>query len=148
MEEILTGETKEDAASLIDRATELLSQLAIPPAADPRFGIAPKELADTIIRTLHLPEIAKIRPRLLPEMHVYSCEIGDNKETLISGISDAVAIAPAVRIDTVIDWKSDVELPPARLSAYRSQVDAYCTSTRAARGLLVLLTQGKVIETR
>ena len=41
------------------RATELLAQLGREPSADPKFGIAPKELAETIVRTLSLPRLQR-----------------------------------------------------------------------------------------
>ena len=71
MEEVLTGETPDDATAIVQRATVLLSQLGVAPSADPKLGIAPTELAETIMRTLHLPEIVALRPRLVPEHTIY-----------------------------------------------------------------------------
>jgi hypothetical protein len=91
MEEVLTGETQDVAPELERRATELLAQLGREPSADPKFGIAPKELAATIVRTLNLPEIATLRPHLTPENTVFGRESDGRTEILISGIADAVA---------------------------------------------------------
>ena len=146
MEEVLTGETKDDVETLTNRATELLSQLAVKPSTDPSAGIAPRELAETIVRTLHLPEIVNMRQRLLPEVHTYSRDTSESGETLISGISDAVAIDPGGAVEAVIDWKSDVDPSVATLNTYRDQLTAYCKATNAARGLLVLMTPGKIVE--
>jgi predicted nucleotidyltransferase len=142
----LTGETKDNVASLVGRAGELISQLGIAAAAETSIGISPKEVADTIVRTLCLPEIQNIRSRLLPEIPVYGHERKEDKEILVSGVSDAVAVGPNRGIEVVVDWKSDVELPPGRLNAYRGQIDAYRKNTGAARALLVLMTSGQVIE--
>jgi hypothetical protein len=110
MEEVLTGETQDTAAELERRATELLIQLDREPSVDPKNGIAPKELAATIIRTLNLPEIAALRPRLMPELSV------GTTETLVAGIADAVAPDGEDGIEAIIDWKSDVEINPDRLA--------------------------------
>ena len=146
MEEVLTGETKDDVETLTNRATELLSQLAVKPSTDPSAGIAPRELAETIVRTLHLPEIVNMRQRLLPEVHTYSRDTSESGETLISGISDAIAIDLGGAVEAVIDWKSDVDPSVATLNTYRDQLTAYCRATNAARGLLVLMTPGKIVE--
>jgi hypothetical protein len=116
------------------------------PAAENGLGIVPAELAATILRTLNLPEIAQVRPRLLPECRVYGRETSANGEILISGTADAVALKMDETIDVVIDWKSDVELDAGKLNAYRGQLEAYRKATGASRTLLVLMTSGKVIE--
>ena len=71
MEEVLLGETNDGAAYLERRARELLAQLGIEPTDDPKSGISPAELAATVVRTLDLPEIQKLRPRLLPELPIF-----------------------------------------------------------------------------
>ena len=71
MEEVLLGETNDGAAYLERRARELLAQLGIEPTEDPKSGISPAELAATVVRTLNLPEIQKLRPRLLPELPIF-----------------------------------------------------------------------------
>jgi hypothetical protein len=112
MEEVLTGETPDDAKALTCRATELLSHLAVAPTADPKIGISANELALTIIRTLRLPEIMALRPRLMPEHTVYGHLAGTSGDVLISGIADAVAVDGNGQIEVVVDWKSDVALTP------------------------------------
>jgi exodeoxyribonuclease-5 len=146
MEEVLTGELSADAERLTARAAELLAQLDQDPAAADKGDIVPAELATTIVRTLHLPEIAQLRPRLLPEFRVYRSEISGNGETLTSGIADAVALGTDATIDAVIDWKSDVDLDAARLDRYRGQLATYRKATGATRALLVMMTTGRVIE--
>jgi ATP-dependent exoDNAse (exonuclease V) beta subunit len=146
IEEVLTGEAADDGVSLTARATELLAELDTGPAAENRLSIVPAELAATILRTLNLPEIAQLRPRLLPECRVYGRETSANGEILTSGTADAVALSTDSTIDVVIDWKSDVELDAGKLNAYRGQLEAYRKATGAPRALLVLMTSGKVIE--
>lgn len=99
MEEFLTGELGEDEREVTDRSSVLLGQLV---AGATEFGTLPDptELAATALRTLRLPEIAVLRPRLLPELAVWSNQDG----ALIAGRADAVAYdgeAP----DVVLDWK-------------------------------------------
>ena len=143
---MLTGEAADDGVSLTARAAELLAELDTGPVAENRFGIVPAELAATILRTLTLPEIAQLRPRLLPECRVYGRETSANGEILTSGTADAVALSTDTTINVVIDWKSDVELDAGKLNASRGQLEAYRKATGASRALLVLMTSGKVIE--
>lgn len=145
MEEVLTGETKDTASELEYRAAELLVQLAREPASDPKLGISPIELASTISRTLNLPEIAALRPRLVPEQPVFGHESSGTTETLISGIADAIARDAHEQVEVIVDWKSDVEMNADKLAAYRAQLGDYRKQTGADRALLVLMTAGKVI---
>jgi ATP-dependent helicase/nuclease subunit A len=130
----------------VARAEELLSQLDGDRAAGNARTIAPTELAATVTRTLQLPQIAELRPRLLPERTIYGRETCGNEETLISGIADALALAPDSTIDVVVDWKSDVDPDTASLAPYRAQLGTYRAVTGTSRALLVMMTAGKVIE--
>ena len=63
-------------------------------------------LAATIVSTLNLPEIAALRPHLIPEHPVFGSEIDGRTETLISGIADAVARDVNDRIEAIrAMWK-------------------------------------------
>jgi ATP-dependent exoDNAse (exonuclease V) beta subunit len=146
MEEVLTGETLDDASALTQRATQFLSQLGVAPSADPKLGISPSELAETIARTLRLPQIAALRPRLVPEQTVYGHLASADGDVLISGIADAVVANDNGQAEVVIDWKSDVMMPMEKFNIYRSQLETYRKQTGAARALLVLMTPGKIIE--
>ncbi len=146
MEEVLTGETPDDATSIVQRATVLLSQLGVAASVDAELGIAPIELAETIMRTLRLPEIVVLRPRLVPEHTVYGHLTGTDGDILVAGIADAVAMDHDGRIEVVVDWKSDVFMHPAKLDMYRRQLETYQKNTSAKRALLVLMTQGKILE--
>jgi len=146
MEEVLNGETADDAPALVARAKELLAQLAIAPSETPKDGISPAEIAATVIRTLNIPEIAELRPRLVPELVVLASRSGDDREIIVSGVADAVAYDSEAHIEAIIDWKSDVEIDAAHLASYRAQIESYRQETGATRALLVFLTQGKVIS--
>jgi ATP-dependent exoDNAse (exonuclease V) beta subunit len=145
MEEVLTGETADDDAALVTRAGELLTQLGIEPAADRSQGISPTELAETVLRALALPEVAILRPRLVPEYTVFAAEGTNGSERLIFGIADALALDRDRKIDTVIDWKSDTRPGTDTLEHYRGQVQAYMESTGASRGMLIFMTGGSVL---
>jgi ATP-dependent exoDNAse (exonuclease V) beta subunit len=71
IEELLTGELQGGVLEIERRSVELLGQLGIKPVDDPRAGIAPTEIAGTVVRTLDLPEIAQLRSRLVPEHTVF-----------------------------------------------------------------------------
>ena len=106
----------------------------------------PHELAQTIVRTLNIPEIAQLRPRLVPEHTIYGSQVNDDSEIIVSGIADAVAYDAEGRIEIIVDWKSDVDIDVSTLNSYRGQLDTYRRFTGATRALLVLVTKGKVIE--
>ena len=138
MEEFLTGELVEDETTVTTRADELLQQLV---AGEPDAGDLPEpaELAKTALRTLHLPEIASLRPTLVPELAVWSeCE-GE----LLAGRADATAYesaAPAV----VLDWKSDIAPTPHDRAQYRVQLQEYMTAIGAGRGAVVYMSRGEI----
>ena len=146
MEEVLTRETSDDAKALTRRANELLSHLRVAPSIDPKIGISSTELADTIMRTLHLPEIAMLRPRLAPEHTIYGHLMSTDGDVLISGIADAVAADGTGRIEVVVDWKSDVALNADKLKHYGGQLDMYRKSLGASAALLIFMTTGTVVQ--
>ena len=141
MEEALTGEAADDAAELTKRAGELLATCEMDTA-----GNDPTELAATVLRTLALPEIVDLRPRLVPELRGAREAAVEGEEQVVSGISDAVAHAPDGNIEVVVDWKSDVAPAAQTVDGYRSQVSAYIRATGAPRGLIVLMTSATVLK--
>jgi exodeoxyribonuclease-5 len=146
MEEVLTGETEDSTIKLENRARELLHQLGQEPSPDSKLGMAPQELAATVFRTLNLPQITALRPRLVPEHTVFGSRRDGDAETLVSGIADAVACDVNDKIETIVDWKSDVKMTTEKLTAYRTQLSEYRTQTGAGRALLVLMTSGQIIN--
>jgi exodeoxyribonuclease-5 len=145
MEEVLTGETPEAEAALVERAGHLIRALGQSPVADPATGLSAQELATCVARTLALPEIAALRPDLLAELPVYAAEEADGVETVTAGIADALTVDVDGRPVVVVDWKSDVNPDDKALEHYRAQVRAYLDMTSAERGLIVLMTKGTVI---
>ena len=145
IEEVLTGETLASAEALQRRAGELIVALGRVSNADAADGLSPRELAGCIERTLALPEIAAIRSELLPEFAVYGTREAVEGETAIAGIVDALTIDADGKPRIIVDWKSDVAPNQAMIEHYRQQVSTYLELTGAERGLIVLMTSGKVI---
>jgi exodeoxyribonuclease-5 len=100
-------------------------------------------MATVVKNTLQIPEIAALRPRLLPEFHVYSADIAGQEISLTAGIADAVAYDQG-RIHTIVDWKSDLDPTATVTEAYRTQVRSYLTATGAALGLIVFVSSGRI----
>lgn len=146
MEEVLTGETDEAEATLTDRAADLVRAFGKVPVADPATGLCAGELAGCVARTLALPEIAALRPELLAEFPVYALNGEGSELVATAGIADALTIGSDGRPVAVIDWKSDVNPDAQTLDHYRAQVSAYLDMTGADRGLIVLMTSGRIIE--
>jgi hypothetical protein len=147
MEEVLTGETSAATAELHRRAAELMAQLGLEPVSDPSIGIAPTELAGTVERTLALSEVARLRKRLVPEHSIFGHENTATGEILVAGVADAVVLDGQGDIEIVVDWKSDVAPNQSTITHYFTQIEEYRRNTCAKRGLLVLMTPGRVIET-
>jgi exodeoxyribonuclease-5 len=146
IEEVLTGETEEAIPALTVRAEILIRSLGQPLAHDPAQGLMPGELAGCVMRALSAPDVAALRPTLMPEMPVYASKALPNHEEATAGIADAIAFSPDGKPLVVIDWKSDVAPTPQMIEHYRSQVRAYLDITDAERGLIVLATTGRVIS--
>ena len=113
---------------------------------DPAQGLSPVELAGCVVRALSLPEVAALRPGLVPELPVYASTETDTHEEATAGIVDAIAFDADGTPQVVIDWKSDVDPSPETLEHYRAQVRAYLDATGAERGLVVAVTSGTVTQ--
>ena len=146
MEEVLTGECNEADEALTARAGDLISALGKEPSSDPADGLSPEELAGCVTRTLALSEVATLRSSLLAEFPVYGLQQECSKLVATAGIADALTVGPEGRPVVVIDWKSDVEPAEETLDHYSAQVRAYLDVINAERGLIVLMTSGKVIS--
>ena len=92
--------------------------------------------------TFSLPEVAELRLRLVPELTILGSQVDGESEIIVSGVADAIAYDAEGRIETIVDWKSDVEFDAERLNSYCRQLDAYRRQTRARKALLVLMTSG------
>jgi exodeoxyribonuclease-5 len=149
MDEILSGIIEEDEKKLAERAGTLIAQLGSVPSEDPQKGPCPREMADTIVKTLNLPIVRDNRPRLLPEISVHGLDEQKPRSLkLVSGIADAIAMDEAGRVDLVIDWKSDIELIPAASKEHRAQLRQYMKATECHIGAVVYMTLGQVDEVR
>ncbi|MCK1341540.1 UvrD-helicase domain-containing protein [Bradyrhizobium sp. 38] len=140
MEEVLTGELAEDAGGLAARARELIGQLPLDAAED---GVLPNadEITATALRALHLPEVAALRMRLVPEWPIYSV-LPDRPEAIgLAGRIDAIAY-DGERADVVIDWKSDFDPSETDMRLHAEQIQQYLRATGASRGALVYMTPG------
>jgi CRISPR-associated exonuclease Cas4 len=139
VEELLTGELVSTRKAATARADVLLSQLV---SGDGDNGPRPEplEMAGTALRTLALPEIAELRPYLVPELPIWAA-----RDTyLVAGRADALAIREN-KIDVAIDWKSDIKPTTSIRAAYVGQLRDYLEATGAARGALVFMSLGEVV---
>lgn len=140
MEEVLTGEVAEEPLALALRAEELTAQLAEQMEAAGPLPAA-KEMAQTVLATLAMPDIMAVRDRLHPELSLYA-ELGPND--LLAGRADAVACDEAGAADIVFDWKSDVDPTDLITADHASQLSAYLEVTGAQRGALVYMTRREI----
>ena len=146
IEEVLTGETSETVPALVARAEALIRALGRPVEDDPALGLAAAELADCVARALSRPEVAALRPNLLPEFPLYASTLTEAGEEVTAGIADAIGFASDGTPQVVIDWKSDVDPTPETLEHYRAQIRAYLDMTGAERGFAVFVTSGIVVS--
>ena len=144
LEEVLTGETEEDSNALELRARTLVSELGVPEAKRAEDGPHAPELAASVRRALGIPEVAALRPRLLPEMTVFSAEPAGQGTIYVGGVADALALDGGKNVDVVVDWKTDVEPTAEVVKLYREQVRDYLASTGGKEGLLVFVTSGRI----
>ncbi len=143
IEEILEEGLAETAPALAARAGELAAQLLPPGQADESLQDV-EELAQTVLRTLALPDVAALRPRLSAELPIYAM-IGDAGEAQpMAGRADAVAWNEAGAIEAVIDWKSDIAPGPTQMADHVDQVRLYLAATGAPRAALVYMSLGLV----
>ena len=139
MEEVLTGETEDEAAPVQARAAELIIQQELQDSPDVSHRISSAGMAGMVIRALKRPEIAALRPRLIPEYWVYGSDVNGRELAITAGIADAVAFDDRGGIDVVVDWKSDASLRKRQVQSYREQVRLYLKATGATTGHIVFL---------
>ncbi|WP_339913386.1 UvrD-helicase domain-containing protein [uncultured Brevundimonas sp.] len=145
LEEVLTGETADDAEALVSRARDLIIAIGQSPVEDAATGLSATELAGCVSRTLALPEIVALRPTLIPEFPVYAAMHDEDGEKVTVGVTDATSFGADGQAEVVIDWKSDVRPTPETLDHYNRQVRNYLDMTGTPRGLIVLVTSGQII---
>jgi exodeoxyribonuclease-5 len=141
LEEVLTGELQDDAASLVERATVLGRELANSPGG---ADFNPQEAAQSVRRGLALPEIQAVRDTLIPECWISNSITASGAEQVTVGIADAVTYGSDGQVSLVVDWKSDVRPTPMVKAGYRAQVASYLLATGAKTGLVVFLSTGHI----
>ena len=142
MEEVLTGELVEDVGLFAARTRELLTELV--PGSTERGELPDAdEIAAVAWRTLQLPDIAALRPRLVPEWPIYALITDRPGPSALAGRIDAIAY-DGERVEVVVDWKSDIHPGEAATQAHAGQLEDYLRGTDAARGALVYMTAGLV----
>lgn len=142
MEEVLTGELPEDASAFAARARVLMNELVID-AEDGAQLPDPDEIGATALRTLALPEIAALRPNLVPEWPIYITLTNAPDPTALAGRIDAIAFEGG-EPSAVLDWKSDVAPTEEDMRDHTRQITDYLEATGAPRGALVYMTLGAV----
>lgn len=138
MEEFLTGELEAPERLVASRAEELLVQL-LTDIDEKVTRPDPTEMARCALRALALPEVAEMRPFLLPEVAIWGSEEG----VLVAGRADALAIREG-RVEVAIDWKSDINPSSAVRNRYAAQLREYLQATGAKRGILAFLSLGEI----
>jgi hypothetical protein len=117
----------------------LMRELAIDPSAGAALP-STQEIAATAVRTLSLPDVAALRPLLVPELPVYGMP---DAETALAGRADAVAVEDG-KPSAVIDWKSEIGPMPEDVAVHTAQLRHYMTAIGVERGALVYMTPGIV----
>jgi ATP-dependent exoDNAse (exonuclease V) beta subunit len=146
IEEVLTGETSDDEATLRIRAAELLGQLGESDHHEPIQGPSSAEIASTVIRTLALPAVAQYRTTLEPEFGVFRLIETNNEITCVSGLVDAISYSGDRKPEIAFDWKSDVAPTAESRKHHEAQIREYLESTGAIRGIIVYMSTGEVYE--
>ena len=144
IEEVLTGETHEDVVDLTSRAQQLLAELLVSEAGN---GLAPdaREIAQTVGRTLALPEVTALRPNLLVEIPLYAVTSTPSTTEALAGRADAVEVVNG-RAKTIVDWKSDIAPTEVDVSMHLEQVGNYIAASKAETAILVYMTSGTVLR--
>lgn len=143
MEEILEEGLAEEASALAGRARELSAQLLAPGETDESLADI-SELAQTVLRTLALPDVAALRSRLRAELPIYALVGPAGEAQPMAGRADAAARAEDGRFEAVVDWKSDIAPGPQQLADHVDQLRLYLEATGAPRGALVYMSLGRV----
>lgn len=142
IEEVLWEGLDETPVALVARAEILLVDLASPDDPDETLPDA-REVAQMVSTTLALPEVAALRPHLVPEVPVFGIVADQEKESPLAGRADALAIENGT-ISVVLDWKSDVAPGERQRQDHVDQIRLYMAATGAPRGALVYSSLGWV----
>ena len=142
LEEILSKELVNENEAVAARATILTNQLSSAMKEGAKLP-DPTEMAQTVARTLRIPEVSAFMDQLIPEFPVYGMLEGADM-TALSGRVDAFTLSDDGRVDIVVDWKSDVNPTESVVQQHSAQLLDYMTVLDAGRGALVYMTPGSV----
>lgn len=142
LEELLGDALEENLSAVEARARLLLPELVSGALVEEALPDA-SEVARTALAALALPDIAALRPHLVPEVPIYSMVAGGEDIMPLAGRADALAVHDG-RITAVIDWKSDIAPGDQQRRAHVEQLRLYLAATVAPRGALVYATLGQV----
>lgn len=142
MEEVLTGELPDNASTFAARARVLMSELAIDAETAAHLP-DPNEIATTAFRTLEIPEIATLRPSLVPEWPIYAMLAGRREPSALTARIDAIAFTDEQPL-IVLDWKSDVAPTEQDMLDHAGQLSDYMHAAGVSRGAIVYMTPGLV----
>ena len=144
MEEVIGGALVADRQGLARRAAELVPQVEVL-AREQAFVLDSAELAETVMATLALPDVAAVLPRLVAEVEVFG-RLGEGTDAFrVSGRADALVVGRSGEAEAVIDWKSDAAPGTAQIAAYVAQLRTYLSAMGVQRGMLVFMTLGWVV---
>ena len=142
MEELLTGELVDTEIAAVERrAADLRDELLGWDEESPAMPPSLAEIAQTALNTLSLPDIAPLRPQLIPEVAIWS---SDSAAALLTGRADALAVADG-KITAALDWKSDIAPTDEERLRHASQLRDYLRATKAPRGALVYMSLAEVV---
>lgn len=146
MEEAINRQIRDTVPAITNRAAELIRSLGFQAILDVCTPLSPEEMANCVVRTLALPVIVDLRPRLLAEISIFGIHksISDSQATF--GIVDAIAVGDQGTPQVIIDWKSDLDPDQRTQRHYEAQMQAYLEATGTPRGLILLLTSQRHIE--
>ncbi len=139
IEEIITGETHREDLSC--RAQQLSDQIHTSFEIHPPVVMDTEEISFRIQRTLDLPPISHLLGSLVPECPVYNVVSDTEKESVITGIADAISFSSDGSPQLIIDWKSG-----RATSHHQQQIGAYMNAAGISKGLLVYIDSGEIKE--
>lgn len=141
IEEVLGDQLDEMPGPVQERAEALLAELVSGDEDGPIPDGA--EVARTALSALQIPEIAALRPSLVPEISLFALVDSSDGAKPLAGRADALVVENGL-VTGVIDWKSDVAPDEKERQAYAEQLRLYLVATGAPRGALVYASTGMV----
>ncbi len=145
IEEMLGEGLPETQTALEARAHKLAARIDLAEESETEAAGArdAAELTRTVLATVALPDVAALRPHLVPEFPLFTLVDTVEGHAPVNGRADAVAVEDG-RVTTVLDWKSDQAPTAAQRQGHVDQLQIYLAATGAPRGALVYMSLGFV----